>query len=106
MPVFVREPAQSPMNAAICDAPFPIQETSNVSHFSPGHGAMAGAGHISPAEGTLALDQYSPLEGAFLGTQQHMPQAAPEPELPVHTTSNDSGMTPTFVLQIPVVLCL
>ncbi|KAB5555305.1 hypothetical protein PHYPO_G00032190 [Pangasianodon hypophthalmus] len=89
--MFVREPVQHPMNAAICDAPFPIQETSNMSHFSPGDGAMAGAGQISPAEGTLALDQYSPLESAFLGTQQPTPQAAPEPEMPVHTTSNDSG---------------
>ncbi|XP_053496006.1 interferon regulatory factor 3 [Ictalurus furcatus] len=85
-PVFQREPAQ-----LICDAPFPIQETSNNHHFSPAHSAVAGAGQISPAESTLALDQYSPLEGAFMGTQQPLPQADLKPGLPVQSTSNDSG---------------
>lgn len=87
------------MNTAICDAPFPIQETSNTHHFPHAPGAVAGAGQASPAEGTLALGQFSPLEGAFMGTQQHTPRAEPEPELPVQSTSNDLGMTSVFVLQ-------
>lgn len=100
-PVFQREPAQ-----LICDAPFPIQETSNNHHFSPAHSAVAGAGQISPAESTLALDQYSPLEGAFMGTQQPLPQADLKLGLPVQSTSNDSGMASAFVLQITVILSL
>lgn len=92
--VFMREPVQHLMNTTVCDVPLPIQKTSNMPHFPP-----AGAGQISPAEGTLALGQYSPLESAFMGTQQHMPQADPEPDLHVQATSNDSGMTSAFVLQ-------
>lgn len=105
-PVFMREPVQLAMRGAICDAPFPIQETSNMHHFSPADRAVAGAGQISPADGTLALGQYSPVEGPVMDTQQHTPQADLEPKLPVQSNSNDSGTTSVFVLQITVILNL
>ncbi|KAI5609740.1 interferon regulatory factor 3 isoform X1 [Silurus asotus] len=70
-PLFVIEPANQPL---IGDARFPVQETT------PDHAT----GQVSPAEGTLAHGQYSPLEGAFMLPQQQ--------ELPVQATSNDTGM--------------
>ncbi|XP_007248791.3 interferon regulatory factor 3 [Astyanax mexicanus] len=45
--------------------------------------AVGGLGHISPAEASAALGQFSPLEGAFTGTQD---------PLPVQDTANDSGI--------------
>lgn len=101
MPVFAEVPVEPQllMNTAVCDAQFPVQETSHMAQFPPARGAVVGAGQISPAEGTLALGQYSPLEGAFMGTQQHTPRNDLEPELPVQSTSNDSGMTSAFVSQ-------
>lgn len=104
--IFMSEPVQLPMNTAGYDAPFPIQESSGMHHFSPAHEAAAGVGQISPAEGTQALGQYSPLEGAFIGTQEHMAQPDPGAELPVQSTPNDSGMTSAFVLQITVIVNL
>ncbi|XP_060795383.1 interferon regulatory factor 3 isoform X2 [Neoarius graeffei] len=90
-PVFMRESVELAMNPAINETPLTIQETSNMHHFSPADRAVAGTGQISPADGTLALSQYSPLEGAIIVTQQHTPQAELELELPVQSTSNDSG---------------
>ncbi|KAI5102996.1 interferon regulatory factor 3 isoform X1, partial [Silurus meridionalis] len=69
-PLFVIEPVNQPL---IGDARFPVQETS------PAHAT----GQVSPAEGTLAHGQYSPLEGAFMLPHQQ--------ELPVQATSNDTG---------------
>ncbi|KAK2865998.1 hypothetical protein Q7C36_002054 [Tachysurus vachellii] len=77
-----------PNSTAFCDHPFPIQETLSMHHHSP---AEASAGQISPAEGALAHCQYSPPDGAFIGTQQPALQAELEPHLPVQSTSNDSG---------------
>lgn len=101
-PALTMEPVQFPVNTAICDAPFPIQETLNMHQFSPAERAEAGAGagQFSPAEATMALSQYSPLEGAFISTQPPPPQADLEPKLPVQSTSTDSGMTSGFVLEI------
>lgn len=101
MPVFTEMPVEQEllMNTTVCGDQFPVQETSHMHQFPPAHEAVGGAEQISPAEGTLALGQYSPLEGAFMGTQQHTPRNDLEPELPVQSTSNDSGMTPAFVLQ-------
>ncbi|XP_058263093.1 interferon regulatory factor 3 [Hemibagrus wyckioides] len=76
--VFVMDPVQLPMNHL------------SMHHLSPPDRAEASAGQFSPTEGALALCQYSPPEGAFMGTQQPTPQ---EPQLPVQSTSNDSGST-------------
>ncbi|KAK3529251.1 hypothetical protein QTP70_021902 [Hemibagrus guttatus] len=81
--VFVMEPVHLPVH-----------------HLPPADRAEASAGQFSPAEGTLALCQYSPLEGAFMGMQQPTPQ---EPQLPVQSTSNDSGMASAFVLQMTAI---
>ncbi|KAF5899500.1 interferon regulatory factor 3-like, partial [Clarias magur] len=89
-PVFLEDPLHMNPNRC-CDAPFPIQETSGMNHFSPVHGAMAGAGQIPPAEDTLMFAQYSPLEGAIMGTQEHIHQANHEP---VQSNSNYSGENP------------
>ncbi|TSK14514.1 Interferon regulatory factor 5 [Bagarius yarrelli] len=85
---FIADASQLTVSTTICDAPFSIQETSSTPHFSAAHISEASTGQFSP-EGTLALNQYSPPECAFNGTQ---PPEADLEQLPAQATSNHSGM--------------
>lgn len=75
-------------------------------HIPVTYRGVSGAGRASPAEGTLAMGQYSPLEGSCMDTQQPTPRADPDPELPVQSISNDSGMKSDFVLHIRAIVSL
>ncbi|KAK1794341.1 hypothetical protein P4O66_011221 [Electrophorus voltai] len=63
---------------------FPTQETITTS------GAAGGVLQTSPAEGTLALSQFSPLEGAFAGEQYHTEEPVMGDQVTIKDTPSDS----------------